>query len=104
MHLWVIFAEWICHGLFKKLHAPDGDRTADPSIQNLALYHVAIKADFYHKAVQVYGIPIFCALWPLFVRRLSARQSVWVTRHARFISLETLLPKRIENSVYFACN
>ena len=40
-----------------KLHAPAKDRTEDPSILSLALYHVAIKDGLYRKAVQVYDIP-----------------------------------------------
>ena len=47
----------ICHGLLKNFHAPAEDRTGDPSISSLALYHVAIKAGLYRKAVQVYYIP-----------------------------------------------
>ena len=43
--------------LKKILHAPAEDRTGDPSIYSLALYHVAIKAGLYRKAVQVYYIP-----------------------------------------------
>ena len=46
-----------CHGLLKNFHAPAGDRTGDPSIYSQALYHVAIKAGLYRKAVQVYYIP-----------------------------------------------
>ena len=41
----------------EKSHAPAEDRTGDPSIYSLALYHVAIKAGLYHRAVQVYYIP-----------------------------------------------
>ena len=47
----------ICHGLLKHSHAPAEDRTGDPSIYSLALYHIAIKAGLYRKAVQVYDIP-----------------------------------------------
>ena len=47
----------ICHGLLKNSHVPAEDRTGDPSIYSLALYHVAIKAGLYRKAVQVYYIP-----------------------------------------------
>ena len=47
----------ICHGLLKNFHAPAEDRTGNPSIYSLALYHVAIKAGLYRKAVQVYDIP-----------------------------------------------
>ena len=47
----------ICHGLIKNFHVPAGDRTGDPSIYSLALYHVAIKAGLYRKAVKVYYIP-----------------------------------------------
>ena len=43
--------------LKKFLHVPAEDRTRDPSIYSLALYHVAIKAGLYRKAVQVYYIP-----------------------------------------------
>ena len=43
--------------LKKILHAPVEDRAGDPSIYSLALYHVAIKAGLYRKAVQVYYIP-----------------------------------------------
>ena len=46
-----------CHGLLKNSHAPAEDRTGDPSIYSLVLYHVAIKAGLYRKAVQVYYIP-----------------------------------------------
>ena len=49
-----------CHGLFKNLPVPTGDRTGDPSIYSLELHHVAIKAGLYRKAVQVYDIPIPC--------------------------------------------
>ena len=41
----------------KKFHAPAEDRTGDPSISSRALYHVAIKAGVYRKAVQVYDTP-----------------------------------------------
>ena len=41
----------------KKSNAPAEDRSGDPSIYSLALYHVAIKAGLYRKAVQVYYIP-----------------------------------------------
>ena len=52
-------AEYVhmCHGLLKNSHAPAEDRTGDPSICSLALYHVAIKAGLYRKAVQVYYKP-----------------------------------------------
>ena len=46
-----------CHGLLKNLHSPAEDRTGDPWIYSRALYHVAIKAGLYRKAVQVYDIP-----------------------------------------------
>ena len=46
-----------CHRLFTKLHAPAEDQTGDPLIYSLALYHVAVKAGLYPKAVQVYYIP-----------------------------------------------
>ena len=48
---------YICNGLLKSLHVPAEDRTGDPSIYSLALYHVAIKAGLYRKAVQVHYIP-----------------------------------------------
>ena len=48
--------------LKKILHAPVEDRAGDPSIYSLALYHVAIKAGLYRKAVQVYYIPNY-TLW-----------------------------------------
>ena len=48
---------YFCHGLLKNSHAPAEDRTGGPSIYSLALYHVAIKAGLYSKAVQVYDIP-----------------------------------------------
>ena len=41
----------------KKSNAPAEDRTGDLSIYSLALYHVAIKAGLYRKAVQVYYRP-----------------------------------------------
>ena len=47
----------LCHGLLKNFHVPAEDRTGDPSIYSLAVYHVAIKAGLYRKAVQVYYIP-----------------------------------------------
>ena len=43
--------------ILKNLHVPAGDRTGDPLISSRALNHVAIKADLYRKAVQVYDIP-----------------------------------------------
>ena len=45
------------NGLLKNFHAPAEDRTGDLSILRRALYHVAIKAGLYRKAVQVYHIP-----------------------------------------------
>ena len=52
----------ICHGLLKNLHVPAEDRTGGPSISSLALYHVAIKAGLYRKALYTsvpytYSIP-----------------------------------------------
>ena len=41
----------------KNFHVPAEDRTGDLSILRRALYHVAIKAGLYRKAVQVYYIP-----------------------------------------------
>ena len=58
MHMWVIYiGRHLSRTLKKILHAPAEDRTGNPSIYSLALYHVAIKAGLYRKAVQVYGIP-----------------------------------------------
>ena len=47
----------MCHGLLKNFCVPAEDGTGDPSILRRALYHVAIKAGLYRKAVQVYYIP-----------------------------------------------
>ena len=58
MHMWVIsVGRHLSRTLKKILHAPAEDRTGDPSIYSVALYHVAIKAGLYRKAVQVYDIP-----------------------------------------------
>ena len=57
MHMWVIYGGLHLSRTLKKSNAPAEDRTGDPSIYSLALYHVAIKAGLYHKAVQVYRIP-----------------------------------------------
>ena len=58
MHMWVIsVGRHLSRTLKKSLHVPAQDRTGDPSIYSRALYHVAIKADLYRKAVQVYDIP-----------------------------------------------
>ena len=57
MHLCVIYVGRHLSQTLKNLHAPAKDRTGDPSIYSLALYHVAIKAGLYRKAVQVYYIP-----------------------------------------------
>ena len=57
MHLWVIYVGRPLSRTLKKSNAPAEDRTGDPSIYSLALYHVAIKAGLYRKAVQVYYIP-----------------------------------------------
>ena len=58
MHMWVIsVGRHLSRTLKKILHAPAEDRTGNPSIYSLALYHVAIKAGLYRKAVQVYYIP-----------------------------------------------
>ena len=56
MHMWLFTLGAIYHGLLKNFHAPAKDRIGDPSIYNRALYHVAIKAGLYRKAVQVYDI------------------------------------------------
>ena len=47
--------------------APNEDRTGDLSILRRALYHVAIKAGLYRKAVQVYYIPLPCDILPLHI-------------------------------------
>ena len=52
----------MCHGLLKNFHAPAEDRTGDLSIYSRALYHIAIKAGLYRKAVQVYDIS---SLYPM---------------------------------------
>ena len=52
MHMWA--SHWVP---FVTDYAPAGDRTGDPSIYSRALYHVAIKAGLFRKAVQVYNIP-----------------------------------------------
>ena len=58
MHMWAIYVgRHLSRTLKKILHAPAEDRTGDLSIYSLALYHVAIKAGLYRKAVQVYYIP-----------------------------------------------
>ena len=55
--MWVIYVGRHLSRTLKNFHAPAEDRTGDPSIYSLALYHVAIKAGLYRKAVQVYYIP-----------------------------------------------
>ena len=58
MHMRVIYVGRHLSRTRKKiLYALAGDRTGDPSIYSRALYHVAIKAGLYRKAVQVYYIP-----------------------------------------------
>ena len=58
MHMWVIYGgRHLSRTLKKYLHGPAEDRTGDLSILRQALYHVAIKAGLYRKAVQVYDIP-----------------------------------------------
>ena len=57
MHMWVIYVGRHLSQTLKKSNAPAEDRTRDLSIYSLALYHVAIKAGLYRKAVQVYHIP-----------------------------------------------
>ena len=58
MHMWVIYVGRHLSRTLKKIHhSPAEDRTGDPSIYSRALYHVAIKAGLYRKAVQVYDIP-----------------------------------------------
>ena len=68
MHMWVIYVgRHLSRTLKKNLHVPAEDRTRDPSIYSLALYHVAIKAGLYRKAVQVYYIlnlyPVTLIFW-----------------------------------------
>ena len=41
-----------------KHFSPTGDRTRSAGLKSPTLYHVAIKAGLYRKAVQVYYIPI----------------------------------------------
>ena len=58
MHMWVIsVGRHLSRTLKKNSHTPAEVRTGDLSICSLALYHVAIKAGLYRKAVQVYYIP-----------------------------------------------
>ena len=65
MHMWVISVGRHLSRTLKKSNAPAEDRTGDPSISSLALYHVAIKAGLYRKAVQVYFIPNIYPVTPL---------------------------------------
>ena len=56
--MWVTYVgRHLSQTLKKILHATAEDRTEDLSIYSLALYHVAIKAGLYRKAVQLYYIP-----------------------------------------------
>ena len=58
MHMWVIYVgRHLSRTLKKFLYIPAEDRAGDLSIMRRALYHVAIKAGLYRKAVQVYYIP-----------------------------------------------
>ena len=57
MHMRVIYVGRHLSRTLKKSNALAEDRTGNPSIYSLALYHVAIKAGLYRKAVQVYYIP-----------------------------------------------
>ena len=57
MHMWVISVGRHLSRSLKNLHVPAEDRARDLSIYSLALYHVAIQAGLYRKAVQVYDIP-----------------------------------------------
>ena len=66
MHMWVIYVGLHLSRTLKNFHVPAEDRTGDPSIYSLALYHVAIKAGLYRKAVQVYYIPNQYPVTPLF--------------------------------------
>ena len=56
MHMWAIYVGRHLSRTLKNLRVPAEDRTGDPLISSLALYHVAIKAGLYRKAVQVYII------------------------------------------------
>ena len=70
MHMLVIYVWCYLSRTLKKLHAPAEGRTGDPSIYSRALYHVAIKAGLYRKAIQVYDIPY---LYPVtFMRHFQA--------------------------------
>ena len=53
----------------KNIFGPDPaeDRTREPPHKNPTLYHVAIKAGLYRKAVQVCYIPIPCDILPLHI-------------------------------------
>ena len=57
MHMWVISVGRHLSRTLKNPHVPAEDRTGNLSILRRALYHVAIKAGLYRKAVQVYYIP-----------------------------------------------
>ena len=58
MHMRVIYVGRHLSQTLKRIFlAPAEDRTGDLSIYSLALYHVAIKAGLYRKAVQEYFIP-----------------------------------------------
>ena len=58
MHMWVIYVGRHLSRTLENLHVSAGDRTGDLSFLRRALYHVAIKAGLYRKAVlKVYDIP-----------------------------------------------
>ena len=52
----------------KNFYVPAEDRTGNLSILRRALYHVALKAGLYRKAVQVYYIPNQYPVTPVFLR------------------------------------
>ena len=87
----------ICHGLLKKLHAPAEDRTGDLSILRRALYHIAIKASLYRKAVQVY-YNLTYTLWQMIRAWLIHCHATWdkqkfVVRANSFLYEETTFRK-----------
>ena len=71
----------ICHGLLKNLHVPAEDRTGDSSIYSRALYHVAIKAGLYRRAVQVYDIPNLCPVTLLCPHYISG---LYLSNHLKY--------------------
>ena len=77
-----VMVSTICHGTLKKSHkiiyVPSPDSNAGLLGDRRTLYHVAIKAGLYRKAVQVYDIPNYhipCDILPHQIRlrpRISA--------------------------------